>query len=489
MFGSLQKTKFDWEFYVESEKACKATATGKCYSARGKVLGGSSAINGMIYTRGRNRDFDRWAELGNTGWNFDSVLPYFKKSEGNQRQQFVTYDNGKYHNGAGPMKIDFFGQDGQDAFLRIFLDAAIENGHPIIDDINADKDLGYLNMQAAYANGRRQSAARSFLIPVKNRKNLHIMKHAFVKKILIDERKNAYGVKFVYRGKHKFKAFARKEVIVSAGTFMSPHLLMLSGIGPKKHLQKFGITVTNDLPGVGKNFIDHQSLYIWFRFNPTETSPTQDLDNIYRYAIHADGPLTSRGVTNINGFINTLNNKTGGPEFQAQVFYYKRNATGLKTYVNTVNYKDSIKQKLLFESLTHDIVAVVVSYLQPKSRGFVKLSSASACEKPIVNPMYYSNDDDVEAALRAMKQQLSFETTKSYRQNGAEFLHIPLDDCDRYEFRSDDYFRCYIHHFGSTNSHQCGTSKMGPNSDPGAVVDPQLRVRNMGHLRQIDSGV
>lgn len=441
----------------------------------------------MVYARGRSEDFDQWSELGNVGWDFNSVLPYFKKSEGNLYQPFVLYRDGEYHNGTGPMKIDFFGQDGQDAYRQIFLDAAAEAGNQIIDDINADKNLGYLNMQAAYANARRQSAAKSFLIPAKNRKNLHIIKHAFVKKILIDKNNNAYGVKFVYKGKHKFKALARKEIIVSAGSFMSPQLLMLSGIGPKKHLQKFNIPVKSDL-AVGKNLIDHQSLYIWFRFNPTETSPTDDLDNLFQFAIHGTGPFTSRGVTNINGFLNTVN-QTGLPEFQVQLFYYKRNTSNLGTYVDFVNYKENIKQKLMFENLNHDIASVVVSYLQPKSRGFVKLSSSSACVKPIVNPMYYSDDNDVEAALRAIKQQLSFENTRSYRKNGAEFLHIPIEECDRFEFRSDNYLRCYAHYFGTTNSHQCGTGKMGPNSDPHAVVDLTLKVRNIGHLRQIDAGV
>lgn len=487
MFGSLQKTKFDWEFYTEPELACKATKDRRCYCARGKLLGGSSALNGMVYTRGRKEDYDQWSKLGNSGWDYDSVLPYFKKSEGNQYKPFVSYQNGKYHNGSGPMKIDFFGQDGQDALRKIFLDAAVESGNPIIDDINADKDLGYLNMQATYANGRRQSAAKSHLIPAKNRPNLHVIKNAFVEKILIDENNNTNGVEFSYKEKHKFKAFARKEVILSAGTFMSPQLLMLSGIGPKMHLESFHIPLKMDLP-VGQNLIDHQSLFIWFRFNPTETSPTAQLDSLYQYVVHGTGPLTSRGVTNINGFIN-IGNKTGVPNIQAQIFYFTKNASALTSYVNNVNYKDDIKHKLLSESLTHDIAAVIVSNIHPKSKGFVKLSNSSAYSKPIVNPKYYSNKDDVEVSLQAMKQQLAFEKTKSYQKNGGKFIHIPIEECDRHEFRSDDYLRCYIYYFGTTNSHHFGGSKMGPKSDTQTVVDSRLKVKNIGKLRQIDAGV
>lgn len=408
---------------------------------------------GLVYTRGRKSDFDHWSQLGNKGWDFKNVLRYFKKSEGNLYKPFVQYHHGEYHSAKGPMKIDFFGKDGQDAFRKIFLDAAREGGNKIIDDINSDKDLGYLNMQATYANGRRFSAAKSHLIPAKDRKNLYVIKNAFVEKILIDKSNKAYGVKFTYKGTYgSYEAHAKKEVILSAGVFNSPQLLMLSGVGPKQHLMNFKIPVKADLP-VGQYLVDHQSLFIWFRFKPTETSPTAPLDNLYQYVVHGDGLFTSRGVTNVNGFINT-EHKSGAPNVQAQVFYFPRNATGLKTYVKNVNYKKNIAKKLLQENLSHDIAGVVVSNIHPKSVGYVKLASASPHKNIIVNPNYLNDKHDLEVLLKAMKQQLSFEKTNSYRKNGGEFLHIPIDECDRHKFRSDNYLRCYIHHFATTNSHQ-----------------------------------
>ncbi|XP_055307442.1 glucose dehydrogenase [FAD, quinone]-like [Sitodiplosis mosellana] len=451
LLGSMQKTEFDWQFSGKSELASKANVNDTCRYAKGKMLGGTSSLNGMIYTRwgGKKEDYDHWAEMGNNGWDYDSVLPYFKKSEGNQYKPFVLYQNGKYHNGSGPMKIDFFGADGLDAKRKIFLDAAAERGHPIIEDINADKYLGYLNMQATYANGRRQSAATSFLNAAKDRKNLHVIKHAFVVKILIDDNNNAYGVKFTYKNKRKFKTTTRKEVIVSGGSFLSPHLLMNSGTGPKDHLQKLKIPVKADIP-VGQNLADHQSVYIWFQFNPTETSPTAQLDSLYQYVVHGTGPLTSRGVTNVNGFINTANT-TGPANIQVQVFYYTKNSDSLTSFAS--RYKDSIKQTLLKEALTHDLAAVIISNIHPKSRGVVELNHNSVHGKPIVDPLYFSNADDVEALLQAMKQQLSFENTTS------------------------------------SNSHHYGSSRMGPTSDPTSVVDPRLKVKNIGKLRQIDAGV
>lgn len=166
----------------------------------------------------------------------------------------MSYDNGRYHSASGPMKIDFFGNliDTD----KIFIDAALENGLTFIDDINADKTNGYLNLQGNTLNGRRQSTAKAFLIPAKNRPNLHVIKHALVKRILINNRNRAYGVKFTYKGK-TMKAFARKEVILSAGTIMSPMLLMLSGAGPQEELQKHKIPPKAVLTGVGKNLYDH----------------------------------------------------------------------------------------------------------------------------------------------------------------------------------------------------------------------------------------
>lgn len=451
------------------------------------MLGGSSAVNGMIYTRGNPADYNYWASRGNIGYDYDSVLPYFKKSEGNQYLPFVLKDNGYYHNAYGPVKISFFSSnDGSEDIRQMFLSAAAEMGEDIIDDINANKSLGFLTMQATVAGGRRQSAAKSYILPALCRKNLRVIKHAYVTKILIDKNNNAYGVKFYYKGK-KMKAFARKEVILSAGVFQSPQLLMLSGVGPKNHLKKFNICVKTDIP-VGHNLVDHASIYIFFRFNARAQNPFQDLYNTYEYALHGDGALNSRGATNVNGFIN-LNDENGVPQFQFQAMYYRMNTSSLKGFMDKQNYKNSIKRALLCENEKYDIAAVVVSNLHPTSRGFVKLTSSSPFKKPYVNPMYLSTEQDVKLSIIAMKNQLAYENTAAYRQRGGQFIHIPIEECDQYEFKSDDYCRCYIHYFGSTNNHHIGTGKMGAIDDPESVVDPQLRVKNIGNLRWVDSGV
>lgn len=437
----------------------------------------------MLYTRGNKANFDAWFRLGNVGWDYKSVLPYFKKSEGNQHVPFVQYKNGFYHNASGPWKIDFFAKERMDAYRKMFMDAAKQAGHQIIDDINADTSLGYLEMQAIYSNGRRQSAAKAFLLPAMNRTNLHIIKHALVKKVLINSNNEAYGVEFVYNETHKMRARARKEVILAAGTYMSPVLLMSSGIGPKAELEKFDILVKADL-SVGENLLDHGALNLWFKFNPSDDeSPTQQLEDIFDLAIRNTGMLASRGTTNVNGFLNPLNGSI--PTVQIQFFYYKRNVTALIDFLRS--YKAGIAQALIKENENHDVAMIGLSLLQPKSKGRVILDRSSSEARPFIIPEYFTDETDVKTTIAAIKQQISFINTPAYQENGAEFIHIPIDECDCFHFQSDEYFRCYITYLGGGNNHPIGTSKMTPDAD--GVVDPRLRVKNIKNLRQADAGV
>lgn len=205
LFEANQRTEYDWQFYAESETACGAL-NGSCFWPRGKLLGGSSAINLMIYARGNPCDYDNWAAKGNTGWDYESVLPFFKKSEANHFLPFVYEDKGRYHNGTGPMNVDFYGDC---PFAKVFIDAAIEAGYEFVSDMNADKFIGYLKMQGTCYQGRRQSTAKAFLVPIKDRTNLHVVRHGLVKKVLLNKRKRAYGITYV-RNKKTIEARARK---------------------------------------------------------------------------------------------------------------------------------------------------------------------------------------------------------------------------------------------------------------------------------------
>lgn len=449
------------------------------------MLGGSSSLNVVQYVRGHPYDYNHWEDHGNTGWNYENVLNYFKKSEGNQNESLVAYKNGRYHNANGPMKVSAFG--GIDPMSYVFRDAGMEQGIPSIPEINADKHVGYTFMQGNMYKGLRQSTANSYLSPAKNRKNLHIIKHALVSQIIIDKNNRAIGVKFIYKGKHKMKAYASKEVILSAGSIMSPPVLMLSGIGPKRLLQKHRIRVKSDL-AVGENLHDHIQTNTWFSFSPAKTTPptTSDAENLNELLTHQTGPLSTIGFNQLAGFIN-LTGDRNIPEIQPTGSHYPMNDPNLEKAV--ANYQPEIRQKLLDENKTRDLVILYLCILRPKSRGTVRINSTSIYDKPIIRPNTFGNRKDLELMLQAVKQQKSYVSTKAFRKRDGEFVNIPIKACTRFGYDTDDYLRCYIQHMCDSNYHPVGTSKMGPDSDPRAVVDPRLRVRNIKRLRQIDAGM
>lgn len=442
----------------------------------------------MFYVRGNRRDFDRWAELGNPTWDYENALKYMKKSEANQNADFVKYQNGKYHSADGPMIVDF--HDELDPDAKVFYEAGQERGIKFVDDINADVDLGYVNAQAFVSNGRRYSAAKSFLVPAKNRTNLHIVKHAHARKILIDDDNVVTGVEFSYKNDRILKATIRKEVILSAGAISSPQLLMLSGIGPQEHLSKHNIKVKHN-SAVGKNLYDHVVATLYFQFNrsaPNKDSPTEILDALYNLAIHNSGQLTYLGATQMIAMLNTENG-TGYPDIELHFLYMKQNSWKFQSHIQPKLYDEAIEKALLEANAETEIGIIWVTLLQPKSKGFVQLNSASAKDKPYIDANYFDQEEDMATMLRAVKQQISFTDTNAYRKHEGEFLRIPLKECDQFEFKSDDYLRCYIRYFSATLYHPVGTSKMGPDTDADAVVDPRLNVRGVKRLRQVDAGI
>lgn len=475
-------TKVDWKFQAESSLACGAT-NGTCSYPRGKMLGGSSSMNYMLYVRGNDRDYNRWAAEGNTGWDWENVLQYFKKSEANQYKPFVDYEDGRYHSANGPMKVAFRGELA--AKDRIVYEALMEYGVPAINDINADKLIGSVNLQTTSFHGHRQSTAKAYLVPAKNRRNLHIIKHALVEEILI-KKNYAYGVKFSYKEKHKMKAFASKEVILSAGVIMSPVVLMLSGIGPEKELLKWHIPVKIDLP-VGENLVDHPYLTIFFTFNPTghPTSMQDQLDSIYNYAIHNSGPLVQQGDLGI--FFNVFNNSQY-PNIQLRTAYYQRGSTSFRSFFNG-NYHGSTAHSLLRANQKSDITMINLTLISTKSRGVLKLNGTTIYDKPVIRPRYLRDKDDMQVLLSAIRQQIELTNSKSYRRYGGRFLRIKLKTCDQHVYLSDKYLICYIRYFTNSGWHPVGTSKMGPKGDKTAVVDPELKIQGVKRLRQIDGGM
>lgn len=485
LFLTLQKTRVDWQYWAESSTACQSIGIdGACYWPRGKVLGGSSTMNAMFYIRGNDIDYNLWAAQGNLGWDYETVLEYFKKSEGNLVKRFA--ENFRYHNGDGPMKIDFMAE--LDEVYKTLIAAANERGHAYVDDINANKRFGYTNVQGTYAYSCRQSTAKAFLIPAKHRPNLHIINNALVKKISINQNNRAEGVKFTIQtenGVYGMDALAKREVIVSAGSINSPQLLMLSGIGPKEHLNEHKIAVKVDLP-VGKNLLDHICVQLWFKFNEIYSSPLATLHSVYKLLTRDKGALTV--PLHIMGMVSTVNG-TNRPENEIILYYLPSNSSDLAFYVDLMDYKPKIKQTLLETNKQFSVVLVLVVLLHPKSSGSIELNGTNPYEHPHIFPNYFNHPDDLNKMVCAVRQQVSYVDTKAYRSLGMKFIRLPIKECDILDFESDEYWRCYCTHMSTTEYHPIGTCKMAPKYDRTAVVDQRLNVHGMRNLRVIDASM
>lgn len=487
LFFSLQHTPYDWQFIAESERACLSYKMG-CYWPRGKMLGGTSAMNAMIYLRGNERDYDNWEKLGNPTWGWRDVLPYFKKSESNQNEELIRRDNGKWHSGDGLLVVD--GYHDNEPNKDIFLNAAEELGYPTVDDLNGDQLLGYTHVQGTILNGQRQSAGKRFLIPAGQRSNLHIIKTAHVRRVVIGDDGRATGVEFTYNGTNELVALAKKEIVLSAGAIASPHLLLLSGVGPKAHLQQHSINVKADLP-VGQNLQDHVVVPLFYKIHEsTAQAPTQrDIaDMVYMYAMHRQGPLAKLGAIDLVAYVNTVNH-TGYPDIEIHHFNFRRGSMDLPMYLKQVGFSDAIQAALYEQNQKSEVMMVYVVLLNPKSFGKIELASANPFEKPSILANYLENDDDWATLRRGVRFKQSFAQTESFKAHEGDNLRLPLSACDGLLYGSDEYLNCYIGQMTMTVYHPVGTAKMGPATDEDAVVDSRLRVRSVPNLRVIDASI
>lgn len=485
----MERTEYDWQFYTEKHsKYCRGFENG-CLWPRGLMLGGSHGINAMIYFRGNRDDYDNWQRLGNPTWDFDSMLKYFKKTELNLNETLISDHNKKWHNDDGALPVGTYGDLNE--HHHIYMKAAKELGYKQLDDINAGDTIGFGYAQGTVKNGQRYTTAKSLLVPAKDRPNLNVIKHAYVTKIVIDaSTKTATGVEFTYKNTDKMTAKAKKEVIVSAGTIMSPKLLMLSGIGPKKHLDKLDIPVIEDL-AVGKNLQDHVVAPVIMRFHKSTAEPesiTDVLDDVYNYAIHRKGTLAGVGSVNLIGLVNTIN-QTGNPDIEIQYFDFKRQSLNLEKSLTKMGYKESIIKSIVEANAAGEISIAFVELLRPDSIGKILLKSKMPTDAPRIIPNYFEKQSDVDAVVGGIKILTSFLETESFKQHEGELVRVPLKECDNHKYRSNKYWECYLSFMATTVYHPIGTCAMGPDTDKKAVVDSELRVKNIKSLRVIDASI
>ncbi|MFO1256670.1 MAG: GMC family oxidoreductase N-terminal domain-containing protein [Sphingomonadaceae bacterium] len=428
------------------------------YQPRGKVLGGSGSINAMLYVRGNRWDYDEWERLGNPGWSFDDCLPYFKKAENNEQ-----FDD-EWHGQGGPLNVTY--PDHQSPLAELFIQAAEQRQIRRNPDYNGAEQAGTFHYQATQKDGERCSAAKGYLTPNLGRPNLTVITHALSSRIVIEEGA-ARGIEYE-RGGTKCMARARREVIVSGGAFGSPQLLMLSGIGDAAELAALGIESTCHLPGVGKNLQDHidyvQSWRIKDRSDVFGLAPKAGLaflKGMFQWGRSRTGLLTSPFVCS-GAFVKS------SPDVPAP---------DLQLLMVLAIVDDHARKQHLGTGLSCH-----VDLLRPHSRGRVGLSSRDPRDAPLIDPRFLADERDMAVLLKGGQLQQSLMESAPFDAVRGKMLY-PIDVNDTAAMEADIRARA------DTQYHPVGTCKMGPDSDPLAVVDAQLRLRGIERLRVIDASI
>ncbi|KAJ1522146.1 hypothetical protein ONE63_002457 [Megalurothrips usitatus] len=494
---ALVGSALDWNYTAAPEpQNCGGRG---CRIPRGKSLGGSTAINSMMYVRGNPRDYDGWRDAGNVGWGYKDVLPFFKKLEDN-RDDLISFDK-EYHNTGGPLSAQRFPTTDDNSMLMF--DAFGELGYPkVLTGGSGDHEQrkAVYQLQFMTRDGRRNSANKAYIEPIRHvRRNLRVVTRARATKVLLGADLRARGVQFTddtLAGKGPLlTAFARREVIVSCGTYATPQLLQLSGIGPKDALDAVGIKQLLDLP-VGRNFMDHLTADV-LDLITTRTSSVPDnvttwLEAQREYNARQNGPLSTVNVMTTVAFGNTSHSTEEWPDLQITLGpSITQPVECASTVADAASCKDKRRNKACFKGSYpfYNTVLVAVSIMHPKSRGTVSLRSSNPFDQPKILLNYLGDPEDVDVLVQGVRQMYALAGTRVLSEAGFLVNTTPLKPCAQFPWGSDDYIRCGLREFTRTSHHACGTSKMGREDDPTAVVDPRLRVRGAKGLRVVDASI
>lgn len=449
-FGKLFQTACDWNIHTEPEPCVSGRSL---YWPRGKMLGGSSSMNAMIYIRGNHKDYDQWRDLGNPGWGFTDVLPYFKKAQNQERGP------SEYHGIGGPLNVA--DQRSPNPLSEVFIEAAQEAGFSRNPDFNGASQEGFGLYQVTQRGGKRCSAAVAYLHPAMSRPNLTVRTGIHVSRILF-EGQRARGVSFIDEGQ-TIKAHAEHEVILSAGAISSPQLLMLSGVGPASQLRKFDVPVVCDLPGVGENLQDHPVVPVAFECTqPVSLASAESLVNLFRFLLFKQGPLTSN-VGEGGGFIKTsLAGATPDVQFHfGPAYFINHGLTPIEGHGFTSG----------------------PTLVRPRSVGRIQLRSTNPLDQPRIFANYYSDQRDLEVMVEGIKITRMIFHAKAFEKFRGRETH-PGDTA-----QTDQELRTHVGKMSETLYHPVGTCKMGASKDPNAVVDSELRVFGLEGLRVIDASI
>jgi choline dehydrogenase len=453
-YGKLFKEKtVNWMYQTEPEPGLGGR---QVFQPRGKVLGGSSSINGLLYVRGQHEDYDRWRQRGNTGWGYDDVLPYFKKAENQARGADA------YHGTGGPLSVSDWRH--ADPLSEAFVKAAVETGIPFNPDFNGAAQEGAGFFQTTTRRGRRASSAFSYLRPARNRGNLRIETAALAQRVVFDGRR-AVAVEYLQNGRVRV-ARARQEVLLSGGSYNSPQLLQLSGVGPAELLKQHGIDVVLDSAGVGNDLQDHLQVRIVMRcsqrvtLNDVVNDPVRRVMAGLRYAVSRKGPLTIAAGT--SGAFFKTSPRLATPDIQIHFIPFSTDKMGEKLHA--------------FSGFTAS-----VCQLRPESRGSLRIRSTDPTAPPEIRINYLATETDRRAfidGIRILRNILAAPALKPY---------VVDEVYPGAKVTSDEDVLDFCRNTGSTVYHPTSTCRMG--NDPLAVVDQRLKVRGIEGLRVVDASV
>ena len=485
----LQFSEVNWKYKTEpSEHVCLGMENRQCSYPRGKVVGGSSSINYMIATRGNRRSYDHWESLGNPGWGYKDLLPHFLQIEDMRIPELVK--DRKYHSTGGELAITRVPY--HTPLAEAFVQGGKEMGYREVD-YNGKYQTGFSLLQSTMTNGTRLSASRAFLHPIRNRKNFHLKKRSLVTRVLIDPVENrAYGVEFV-RNNRKYTVRARKEVIISGGAINSPQLLMLSGIGPKKHLQEFGIPVVKDLK-VGYNLMDHPGVVsVSFLVNQSAglifDEMLNDGKSFQEYLNFHQGKFSIPAACEAIAFLDTKTEETIDGDPDLEILFFGGSVGMETTFYKVLNLDERVNDILYKPIFNRHAWTAIPLTLKPRSRGRVVLKSTNPFDLPRIYHNFYEDPYDLEMQLKGVKKILQLSKTNAFQKYGSRLSEIPVPGCEHLKFASNNYWRCVIRHLSIGIWHLSGTCKMGPASDPDAVVDARLRVYGVKGLRVADASI
>jgi choline dehydrogenase-like flavoprotein len=450
--ANLSGPRFNWGYETAPQAAMKGR---RMYWPRGRLIGGSSSVNAMVYMRGQPADYDHWRQLGYAGWSYDDVLPYFKKAERNER----LHDS--FHGADGPLNVAE--RPYTNPLSHAFVEAAQQAGLPFNPDFNGALQLGCGLFQVTQKNGRRWSAASAYLHPAAARENLTIVTKAQATRVLIKNGR-AVGVEYA-RGRRRHTARASQEVVLAAGAINSPQLLLLSGIGPAEELRARGVSVVHDLPGVGKNLQDHLNVNIVQRAKRGSA---------------LDGK--NRGLAPIGVALEYLFYGTGpGTSNVAEAGAFAVSALGAATPDLQYHFIPAQVVNHARTPMDGDGVTVHACCLRPQSRGEIRLASTDPLQPPVMDPNYLAADYDLKVLIAGLRQGRDILAAQAFKPwLGEERLPGPA-------VQSNAELEDFIRATAETEYHPVGTCKMG--SDPMAVVDEKLRGRGIERLRVIDASI